>query len=275
MKTVTAILHCYSFKPSDPAREELHRELKARDLSKFSAIGADDVDHHYKHIKPLDGQTIELNTENFFNNQWFTVDGLRVFDWNEPYRDHERRQNPKLPYFGYWLELSPEAVALRENTYVCGYCGHHHDDLGKGFCTDCLGSDYLNERELYLLRLLTVAENDIKAKRAPLTEAERKWLLPDFIDAQLTAKRDQNPARMDEAQAAHDKAIAEAEKRLDGLRLIDSYGLPIKNVWYNGQGSFTFGFGRGKYSPSVAAELRALLEVNGFPYDFTIEEGDK
>ena len=164
-ETIKTVLHYYHFDISkeDEVNEykKLCKNLESTNLVKFAGIGNDDYQHYKKHIIPIDGKTIHLETKHLFNNQWNTAPtdtsehGLRVFDWDEcifPNKDIKQ---------GYWLEQTEEMKRVRKNTFKCGFCGAQYTDPpANGFCDKCLDSEYLRESELHLLRLKPIAQTD-------------------------------------------------------------------------------------------------------------------
>lgn len=272
---IKAIIHCYwiSDKSTDEYRE-LSAKLEGLGLEKFAAIGANDVDHFTKKIKPLNGQVVYLETKHLFNNQWNTAPtptsetGLRVFDWEEPINIHNR----KLTY-GYWLEYDFEEVRnLRASRLQCGYCGKQTHERGDGFCHECPGSEYLKETDLHLLRLLPVAE---MGNRAPLTDAERAAFVPEFINAQIHGNTERDKQRIAKARrdilAKRDKVISDATAEFDGMTWLMDHGVNTSNViFYTHTGRFCFGWLK-PYSRTEAEALRPALQGFSWPHD--IKEG--
>lgn len=269
MKT---ILHSYFFNLSNVADREPYVQLIAKlraekDRGQWHNAISLPEKGHITSTKPLE---VELDTDHAFSNQWNSSAG-RVFDWWEGINPQNR-----LLKFGHYLDLTPEMVAFRKGTFKCKYTGRdfHKDDpmVAVGFNTShsALGSEYLKEDDLWMLRLLPVYGDP---KRGKLTEAEREMLLPLYLEAQSKAagERDQEAAgkRLLEAQKNRDQAIARAHTEYDGFSWLIERGIPIRNViYYHHSGVFSFGW-QGGYSESVAKIFATKLE--GFPFRFEIK----
>ena len=162
----------------DTLRAFLDEEIGRK--NRMKAIGT--------HNTPFkEGEEIELSGKHMFSNQWNTVGekGVRVFDWWQEVNFANGRE-VRSYVNGHWLEQTNEMRQVREKTLVCGFCGHREPAAGADkFCGACLGSHYLGENHLHLLRMLPVAERF--PDRPPLTDDERAWLLPKYIQAQTAA----------------------------------------------------------------------------------------
>lgn len=218
---------------------------------------------------------VELETGYFFGNQWNSDKG-RIFDWFEEAVYCDGRSLRWLKR-GHWLEITDEMRALRDSTLVCGYTGQHFPaSSGMVFNTtpSGLGSEYLTEKELHLLRLLPVSSN---ADREPLTEAERAVLLPLYVEAQTTAQSELDKERAQEKREEVAKEYAAKVKNAEDMRagwtwLLDR-GLPVKNViFYDHSGRFSFGWQK-PFSGAARAKWAELLR--DFPAPFDLEPEDK
>lgn len=281
-KTIKTRIHRYSHTAHTPEYKALREKLSADhgrgDL--HEAIGAG------LHIPTsLDGATIELETDFLFGNQWNTApipgvsdEGLRVFDWceNAVFNDRGQRTQSRN---GWYLDITDEMRAIRRQTLQCGYCGHYQKhDCGLMFCPDCLGSEYLEAKDLHLLRLLPVDE-PFGADRAELTDAERAEMLPRFVAAQTFGNTERDKARIAKLRAKISKKCADtirnAEIERDGFTYLMDHGIKTGNViFYDHTGRFCFGW-RKKLS---AEELSALLDVItefSWPYDIECADGRK
>ena len=224
---------------------------------------------------------VELDPKHLFNDQWNTVErgdhsGYRVFDWVEYISPHSR--NIKR---GHWLEITDEMADARQRTFACGYCGALYgtvhpehltavdDPVGRKFCGKCLGSAYLKEDDLPLLRLWAV---NVKASRMRegLTAEERDWLLPRYLEAQTESKAkadaDALAACLKRAEDAHALATMEYE----GMKLLIESGINTDNViFHSHRPEFKFGW-RHPISPSVADAMRERLTAIGFIPKFPV-----
>src|SRR5574344_1284884 len=149
---------------------------------------------HFKpgeHVKTVE---VSLETDYLFDNQWSTAEGFRFFN-------KAQYTYANLKYkVGYWLEQTPEMVAILTGTAKCGYCGHKAPVGEKDFCDKCLGSPHLEEQDLHLLRMQPIEEPGLREtvkserkryrKSTPLTEQERETLQPRYVEAQTKGKRE-------------------------------------------------------------------------------------
>lgn len=274
------ILHCYRFDVSKPdeaaAWRALNDKLKGWPHC-MSAMESDNGKHHRKHILPLDGQPVTLETKHLFNNQWNTTptatseNGLRVFDWRLHYQLHN--QDIKE---GHYLEQTDEMKETRRNTVKCGYCAHQYQAAqGYVFCTACLDSEYLKENDLRLLRLLPVSQDDHKSKREPLTDAERAHLMPQYVERQTTGADSRNVKKLRKQRERiadeYESTTREALTKRDGLLWLMDHGVSIDNViYYSHTDMFCFGWRGDGLARSVISALLDLLTE--FPYEYEIKE---
>lgn len=237
----------------------------------------------------LDGAPVTLEPgdklQNLFDNQWnaapipgdTTANGRRLFDWAiECEYDNRGRRTPLRQ--GHWLEQTAEMREVRRNTYVCGYCGHKEAaQRGAVFCPQCIGSEYLTEKDLPLLRMLPV-ESSFNEKRKPLSEAERAHLLPLYVQAQTHGHTARDKARIAKARADvladYAKTTDAATAKRDGLLWLMDRGIRTDNViFYPHTGRFAFGW----RTPLDADRLASLQAAIGaefpFPYDIKTAEG--
>ena len=269
-------LHYYRF-GLDNAEElkkyrELQKKLKAQGLKCFDSICSNHYDWYKKTIKPLDGKEITLETDFLFNNQWNTErtetskSGLRVFDWAEAIY-----HNPDVKE-GMYLDQTPEMAEIRRNTLKCQYCGKHYQAAqGHVFCDACLDSEYLEEKQLHLLRLLPVDESK---KGSALTDAERANLLPQYIKRQTTGADSRNANKLkrqrETIKSEQEETIRNAMTKRDGLLWLMDHDISIDNViYYSHTKRFCFGW-RSPIEPPVKSALLDLLCE--FPFDYDIKE---
>lgn len=180
-KTIKTKIHAYRYDVTNPVEAKAYAALCARmeaqDTKCFESWG---VNSHYQ--SALDGIEVELETMYVFDNQWNTAPipgvtdkGLRVFDWALDYKPDGWEKSIKQ---GHYLDLTPEMIEVRENRLKCGYCGKQYDKRDTPappmFCTSCLGSEYLREKDLYLTRIGPVKGYEYST----LTAEELEVLLP-------------------------------------------------------------------------------------------------
>jgi hypothetical protein len=265
MKT---ILHYYRFDRSDPEYKELCQMLKSFGLKKFDSISSNHHEWYRDKIKPLDGKEVTLETEYLFNNQWNTVEGLRVFDWAEAIYPNRSIKE------GQWLEQTDEMREIRDNTKKCGYCGEM--STGKEtFCNKCLDSQYLEQKDLHLLRMLPVSD---ESRRPKLTEDEAAVLVPLYEAAQGLGKerrdiehqsllRKKVANLIPEAEKVAIKVVEEAKLKTEAFTwLLDKKFRDIDNViYYSHTKKFCFGWSR-SYSGKDVPEI-----LKNFPFSYEVK----
>lgn len=267
------VLHVYRYNIGEPDQATAYKQLRAqlKDGRKWMhclAMGT---------RLPLQDGPVTLETKFLFSNQWNTgplpnlPSGARVFDWYEGiYPNKDLKE-------GHWLEITDEMKQLRRIVLHCGYCGAHYDTPTKdGFCSNCLGSEYLEASEIHLLRLYPVGE--WMPKREPLTEDERAQLLPRFKEEQIHATSARDRKRQETTrkriEADYQKVITEnvehAKTKRDGLLWLMDRGLKTGNwIYYSHTGRFCFGWRK----PISHDELPD--ELTEFPFDYDVTFSDQ
>jgi len=225
-----------------------------------------------KGFEPDPGE-IELEPECLFQNQWNSNVG-RVFDWYEeavfgPYREMANIKR------GHYLDITPEMIAIRKNTLKCGYTGMQFpietdSPLAPVFVFNttlqALGSPYLKESELYLLRLLPVCDEFV-TDREPLTEEERAYLLPLYIQAQTKTNGNKRVKQTTKIKADYERAVSVATTERDGFLWLLENGVSLENcIFYEHTGRFGFGW-RSPYPEVARAVLLEALAKFPYPYD--------
>lgn len=132
-----------------------------------------------KRTIPEDEEKIE--TKQLFSNQYNTMSGKRIFDWQEHIFPNKDIKD------GYYIEYNEELQQAKEEQYnrenqvkFCGFCGKQYKQSDQDYCGDCLSSKYLDESNLYLVELIA-ASNERKHKR--------NKVLPQSIVDQYNIKR--------------------------------------------------------------------------------------
>ena len=223
-----------------------------------------------EHVKTVE---VTLETDNLFDNQWNTVEGLRLF--NKAQYPHA---NPNHKC-GYWLEQTPEMVAILTGTAKCGYCGHKAPVGEKDFCDKCLGSPHLEEGDLHMLRMQPIEEPGLREtvkserkryrKRAPLTEQERETLLPKYVEAQTNGKHELAQKALSDAKEKCERKVKLAYMEYGGMRRIAAAGIPLDNViFYEHTETFCFGWRNG-----LSDEVKEVLKekLKDFPYELELK----
>jgi hypothetical protein len=283
--TIKTVFHSYRFNIENPEQKQAYNDLK----EKLSALGLKCFETWggSSHYKPeLDGKTITLETEHLFNNQWNTAPidgvsdiGLHIFDWAQDYLSRSMGMNPNIK-MGHWLEQTPEMREARRNTVACGYCGKQEAaQKGSVFCPHCIDSQYLKSNELHLLRMKPV---DAKHDRAPLTEAERAYLLPIYRDAQTKGTTERGKARLVKLRAdiekKYEKVSIDAKIERNGFLWILDAGLGpnvVENcIYYTHTGKFSFGW-RTPLDEETKSVILDKISEFPFPYELKCAEGKK
>lgn len=252
----------YSLSTKEPAGKAEYAKIKER----CAALGYKLFDCISTTGEGIDKipEVVTVEPEHLFSNQYNTVEGFRVFDWYESIVINcQTRKN------GYYLEGDPATLAalegLKQSRHQCGYCGKQYDNPTELFCTDCLGSEYLREGELYLLRLLPV-KISFGADRAALVGEEAERLGAAYrakqegmkaIRATLEVKRLQQRADKLETEAAIKKAQIDHETEIQCklLRL----GIETDNlIYYAHKDEWVFGW-REELSNCEYLRLNGLL----------------
>lgn len=279
-QTIKTTLHTYWFDTSTEegaaGYKQLCENMEKQGIECFETFGGVNISKggHYAAYKKINGQVIELETKHIFNNQWntapitgFSESGIRVFDWAQDYLSAAHGMNPLIK-MGHYLEMTQEMRDLRNNTLICGYCGHQEpleEAKSQDFCSHCLGSEYLSEYQINLTRLQPVFS---KGEREPLTEEESQKIMPLYVEAQTKMKAKQAEAKREKILQAYDKAMNKASNEKDGQLWLLDRGLLTDNVIYYGhQETFCFGW-RNPMSDAVKAELEKQLADFPFNYSF-------
>ena len=223
-----------------------------------------------EHVKTVE---VTLETDNLFDNQWNSAEGFRLFNKAQY---HHANPNHKC---GYWLEQTPEMVAILTGTAKCGYCGHKAPVGEKDFCDKCLGSPHLSEQDLNLLRMQPIEEPGLREtakserqryrKRAPLTEQERETLLPRYVEAQTKTLQELSQKAISDALKKCERKVKLANMEYDGTVRIAEAGIPLDNlIFYEHTETFCFGWRNG-----LSDEVKEVLKekLKDFPYKIELK----
>lgn len=265
--SLTTGLNTYSFNisnPEDRAKyEALHAELsKTREL--FATIGGE-------RSKIVNGM-VQLETRHVFDNQWNTTDDsetnpkMRVFDWAESIQPNRSIKH------GHYLTISYEMIEIRKDVAKCGYCGSMHWlNHGLVFCDQCLNSEYLEEKQLHLLRLRPISES--KGDMPPLTTTQQRTLSQAYVQAQTGNVLATEKKQREELDAEYKKSVNEAETKHDGFTWLLDNSVNIQNcIYYSHLNSFCFGW-KQPLSESVREVLLKVLSEFPQPYTIKCDDG--
>lgn len=281
--TINTTLHYYRFDVSDEAEAQAYKDLLENTLKKIGfpvrtmdcrfnlAQHAKTTDSFLAAVKSANGKVIELETECLFPDQWNAKDpSLRVFNWAE-----YRWPNADIKE-GYWLEQTPEMAEVLRNTHKCGYCGHIEPAAkGHTFCPQCLGSEYLQKKDLNLTRMVAVC--DTSKSRAELTEAEEANLVPQWREAQIHGKTERDKVRIAKQRETIKKDYAAAVRKawveFSGKVWLMDNGINIElAIYYSHRDIWTFGW-RSKLDKELCEDLLKVLVDFPFNYEVLCNDG--
>lgn len=284
MKLLKTKLHVYRFdlmKPADRIEwSKLQKRLQYRGLecTESRAGGGSHYHDFARFSPPVD---VELETLFVFSDHWYTApildtdkNGVRVFNWAKDYL-------PETPHIaqGHYLEQTKEMVEIRDNTYACGFCAAQYHRPDHEFCTKCLGSERLKEKELKLLRLLPTNlhhPGQTDRNRPNLTANETADLIPRYREAQIYGVTKSDKERIAKRRQAiideRDRAIHHANVEAEGLLWLLDRGIQTTNVvYYSHGGYFAFGWKR-HLSKEEVLDLAAALVGFPYPYELKVDE---
>lgn len=276
--TINTTLHYYRFDISDEAQAQAYKDLLDGTLKKIGfpvrTMGYPtdyNVAIFRDKIKSANGKVIELETDHLFPDQWNAKEpSLRLFNWAE-----YRWPNASIKE-GYWMEQTPEMAEVLRNTHKCGYCGQQ-EPAAKGhvFCPQCLGSEYLQKKDLHLTRM--VAVRDTNNSRAPLTEAEEAHLVPQWREAQIHGKTQRDKVRIAKQRETLKKDYAAAVRiawiEFSGKAWLMDNGISIDlAIYYSYRDIWTFGWSS-KLDKELCDDLLKVLVDFPFKYEVLCNDG--
>ena len=205
-------------------------------------------------------ESVALDGKYLFDNQFNTVDGRRLFDWYEPIFPNKTLKR------GYYVENLVELQALRKARLSCGYCGYQTDDK-IDICPKCLGSEYLTEDYLPLLKMQSISSKDQRVLPPDiLAELTERWKLAHAETMKVKAQKSIEHLISRTRQDAID-----AKTKLAGLEWLVDHGFYAidKVIFYPHRQIFTFGWQDSNRLTS--AEKSLILEIaSEFPFDYEI-----
>lgn len=275
MEKIKTKVFYYKFDISNKEEEKkylkLKEDLKKKGLKLFDCISLNNYEkktEFFNKIKELEKRGfIELDLKYLFNNQYNTTEesfNLRVFDWYE-----EISPNKDIKE-GYFLEIPTELKTLKENTFKCGYCGKEYlkKDIKNNFCLSCLGSEYLTEDNLILLRLKSIMdENEFK----PLTEEEKRFLMPLYEKEQKENRIKRLKEQKDRFKQKLKEDFLNSKTEYKGFMWLVEKGLSFDNViFYNHNKTFCFGW-RKPLNFEEEQKILKVFRVDKFPFQYEIK----
>ncbi len=241
--------------------EKIKETCKANGFELFDAYSHESQGNFTK--MPSE-QVIEENY--LFDNQYNTAEGYRIFNWYESYSHHDKdRKN------GYYLTGDLEQLKqAKDRQLICGYCGKRYDAieaLGSKliFCNACIGSEFLKESNLHLLRLKAVSD---KRDRKQLSDTEKKELLEIFHQEQKKAHKVRLAKRLEADKNKLKKELESLKLQSDFYTKLLDFGVYQKPIYYSHINSFVFNW-REEMSDSEILALQKKLV--GFPFVYSIK----
>lgn len=222
-------------------------------------------------VSQLYSREIHLEIKHLFEDQWNTVEGLRLhnktlFEW------------PALHIKeGYYIRQNTQMIAVLQGTAKCGYCDRQAPVGERDFCDNCISSPYLEVSNLRLLRMEPIEAPErrtgetLKIPRGarPLSEEELAVVMPRYMEAQTKLREQQAAKLRAEVEAGLSKVIELATIKRDGMIWILDAGIPTENlIFYPHTRTFCFGW-RNPVSKEDRADL--IEKLKEFPYDFEIK----
>ena len=235
------------------AYQELKDRMEARGTKLFDCISSGEKSGQ------IEGE-FELEEKFIFNNQCNAGD-FRVFDWYGHIYPNRKIKD------GHYIESGPGfdyLQNLRRTTKVCGYCGKQYPKATEhqSWCEKCLGSQYLKEDELRLLKLKHIASNGSRE-----TELPPDWLVEKYHNMQREARTARLEAEKSRKLADCQKQIESAKIEYEGFKQIIEAGLSFDNcIYYNHTGRFCFGW-RTALTEAEKIEIGDKLKNFTFEYD--------
>lgn len=258
----------YRLDYKDPKWKEI------QDYCKLQGVECFDVITDRKGCDYGPERSILLETEHIFGNQWNTTPdeysekGFRVFNWFKHY-------DVRTMAIGHYLLINEAMRKVCRLSHTCGYCGSqfYGEQHAGRFCGLCLDSEYLQEKDLNLLRLMPVSlQGSHKATRPELTSIEIAEIMPVYIEQQTEAKNSRAVKRREKQRTdlehKYELEIMHAKTEHDGFLWLLDRNINIDNViYYPHTSKFCFGW-RGPLSKEVKSRMLDLLSEFPFDYEF-------
>lgn len=214
---------------------------------------------------------VVLETDHAFEDQWNTADDSPT---NPSFRLHDfvRYIYPNRDLRGgHYVVMTDEIRNFRKNTVKCRYCGNLEPLSKEKFHMNCLGSEYMTEGRLPLIRYKTLADTTAVG---PLTKSEHAYLLPLFKAAQLESADSAAGRKLRKHRASlianHAKTVENSEIEMTGMLWIMDQGLSTENcIYYSHTKVFTFGW----RNPVSKEERKAIdTAMQGFKFNYEVKE---
>jgi len=276
-KIIKSGIKYYRFDVSDKEQNKQYLSL----CEKIKAIGVKKDTHYYinfsyesnkefmNKIKAMVKKGfVEIETKFIFSNQWNTSEesfNLRIYDWSENIFENADIKE------GYYLTDVKELFDLRQNTFKCGYCGKYYTRADKEkndltFCDSCLGSEYLTEDNLILLRLRRINDN---GKFIPLNDIDKIALLEIYHKEQLAGRTKRLKQEIADKKKNLKKDLLNAEKEYKAFMWLINNNVNYKNcIYYSHCDEFCFGW-RDALTFEEEQNLKEVLE--NFPYKYKLK----
>lgn len=271
MEPIKVVRIAYKYDLTIPAQvnqyESLCRALTNNGYKKFSALWISNKNGFVPRDKYEDA-TLDQST--IFDNQFNTIEGERVFDWNEPIFEN---RNIRM---GYYISLSTKQAidAYRSTMVKCSFCGHKEQKSEKVFCDKCLGSQYLKESELHLTRLVSVLTPcSERGKNLSISPEHREMYRIAQLQQKIEYIRQQAERRnkkIVELKETLKKEIEQKTYKCEIQCMVLEAGFDIDNlIYYAHKNEWVWGWNK-----PLSQEESEIIRSANLPFDFTIKMKD-
>lgn len=211
------------------------------------------------------GSVVEIDTSFLFEEQFNTTKSsgnLRLHLWSEDiYPNKDIKQ-------GYYLE-SEELLEVIKEQHKCGFCGarYNKENMPKDkICTKCLGSPYLSEDNIKLLRLNSVATpNGLKKY---LTKEQVEKLKPKIFRERVKYNKMVAKKDLKERLERNEKEFQTAKNEYYGTKWLLKKGFNVDNIiFYPHRDIFTLGW---KTPLTFDEEQDVKKRLKDFKYSYEI-----
>ena len=179
-----------------------------------------------------------LDNEYTFNDQMNTKCDKRIC---------ERDYSLIIPSTGF-----KKLTQLRENTLICHYCGKHYkENTNDGFCHNCTGSEFLEEKDYKLLELFPISQ---KWKNKKYSSIPLK-LIEEIKEKRLATKKANIIKEIQDNKKQLIKKIKEINKEGEVLQyLLNNQDFALLHgiyIFYNHINTLSFKFRSEKMTKSL------------------------
>lgn len=246
---ITVHLNKYSIDTRTPEGTRAYKAIE----EKAKALGHTLFDVNATPGRSIDDlpDTMTIETEHLFNNQYNTAEGHRIFDWYEGIIWWGGKRSPYRT--GYYLTGDiDKLLEAKRARHVCSYCGAQYDNPDHVFCTKCLGSEYLTEKDLPLLQLKPLAAPIEPPTSGQLEKLKDAWIAeqPKMLARLAQEKTARLLKKAQRLEKDRDKKIADLQHETEIQAKLLRLGIDTDNlIYYSHTKQWVFGW-RNKLSIS-------------------------